>query len=57
MSDIELSPCPCCGGKGEIKERIGGYFPFFAIICECGLRTKDMPEPGMAVKIWNTRSL
>lgn len=55
MSDIKLSPCPCCGGKGKIKERIGGYFPFYAILCDCGLRTKDMPSPELAAEIWNTR--
>lgn len=44
MKDIELKPCPFCGGKGQLKRHTecGGYGFFYELVyvsCEnCGAR-------------------
>lgn len=37
MSDIELKPCPCCGGKVAMMYLSGVHVECLA----CGLRTPD----------------
>ena len=55
MSNINLLPCPCCKGEGRLMQAYGRAFTFYAVICQCGLQTKDMPSMEMAAEIWNKR--
>ena len=57
MSNINLLPCPCCKGEGRLMQAYGRAFTFYAVICQCGLQTKDMPSEEMAAEIWNKRQL
>ena len=61
MTNIELKPCPCCGGKAKsyyddpydgYQGHLGRYF----IGCtECNLRTSDFSSLKKAVEAWNER--
>lgn len=55
MSNIKLLTCPCCKGEGRLMQAYDRHFPFYAVICQCGLQTKDMPSMEMAAEIWNKR--
>lgn len=62
MTNIELKPCPCCGGKAKsyyddpydgYQGNLGRYF----IGCtECNLRTSDFSSLKKAAEAWNERA-
>lgn len=54
MSNIKLLPCPCCKGEGRLMQAYQRHFPLYAVICQCGLQTKDTSVE-KAVEIWNKR--
>lgn len=55
MTEIELKPCPFCGGKAEVTVFLGNYMVACtacpASIFPCKGMTKDE-----AVKTWNRRA-
>jgi Lar family restriction alleviation protein len=59
MSDIELLPCPFCGGAPEQEPENGGLGSFW-IICDnvgigCGCEGPYKHSPDDAVAAWNRR--
>lgn len=51
MSNIELKPCPFCGGEARFADVTGHW-----LICkECLCETQYYNNPADAVKAWNTR--
>lgn len=52
MSEIELKPCPFCGGEAEIIEAFGD----FAAMCkECDAAAASADTESGAAKAWNKR--
>ena len=54
MSDIELKPCPFCGGKAKCIEYYG---LFHVICCDCYIAGRDRPSIDGAIEAWNTRPI
>lgn len=50
--DIELKPCPFCGGKAKCIEYYG---LFHVICCDCYIAGRDRPSIDGAIDAWNTR--
>lgn len=48
----KLKPCPCCGGKAELRKYTGGAS--LAICAECGLQTPFLPALDAEYR-WNRR--
>lgn len=60
MTDIELKPCPFCGGKPHI---LGNCAMVFTVCSVCGARVGTIIKDGRrknaendAVKAWNRRA-
>lgn len=52
MSDIELKPCPFCGGEAERIECLSGVF----VQChKCWVGTSVSSSRGVATRAWNRR--
>ena len=54
MSDIELKPCPFCGGKAKCIEYYG---LFHVICCDCYIAGRDRPSIDEAIEAWNIRPI
>ena len=60
--EIEIKPCPFCGGKAKLlKDEFGGTSDWWYAACgnlDCGIRaeTADRPTPQEAAKLWNRRA-
>lgn len=54
MSEIELKPCPFCGGKA------GLYHTYDGLSCvqcdECGISTLRKMDARLAIQMWNKRN-
>lgn len=51
---MTLKACPACGKKkGELVERKGSRFPFYACCRACGWITESVKLKGVAEKLWN----
>lgn len=56
----ELKPCPFCGGKAEIFQRIGKRYSEYNVSCG-NVNCNVMPETGnfdteqKAIEAWNRR--
>ena len=51
MSDTELKPCPCCGGKATFDYQDTSVF-----CVKCGIQTACHSTEKTAVSRWNTRT-
>jgi hypothetical protein len=56
---VTLKPCPVCGkAEGELKSsEFASRFPWHVKCKACGFFTELVTLPGVAVKLWNVRSL
>ena len=55
MSNIELLPCPFCGGEAKTSRGLHKY-DCWGIWCPtCGVRTDLYPSEREAIEAWNTR--
>lgn len=59
MSDIELKPCPFCGGKAEVF--VANYSKRVTVWCanpDCGVKPFTMytTELAESIKAWNRRA-
>jgi Lar family restriction alleviation protein len=51
--EVELKPCPFCGGEAEISE---GTNRSWEVTClNCGVGTYEIQEYSDTVACWNTR--
>lgn len=68
LVNSRLRPCPCCGGKAEVKELFKtdghcGYNVVYVECSRCGLRTRELDVDGYyggerhtpeeAAELWN----
>ena len=52
MPDVELKPCPFCGGEAERIECLSGVF----VQChKCRVSTSVSSSRGVATRTWNRR--
>ena len=51
MSNTELKPCPCCGGKATFD-----YLDTSVFCVKCGIQTACHSTEKTAVSRWNTRT-
>ena len=57
MSDLELKPCPFCGGKAEIWNARGERTAWIGCMARCSvLVSKEHKTDADAVAAWNTRA-
>ena len=54
MKDIELKPCPFCGGKAHIYQNYNGYY--VAQCDKCGIGTLLCSDEKTAKRRWNRRT-
>lgn len=53
----ELKPCPFCGGKAELIERIYGAYKDVTVACkQCGIRSTLFSNDLEAITFWNRRA-
>mgnify|MGYP003292029536 CR=1 FL=1 len=56
MGEIELKPCPFCGGKAVFREMSWGMSTFYIKCTKCGMQTASNHEPkAKQAKDWNRR--
>lgn len=56
MSEVELKPCPFCGGNAKIIQTTESY-PNYVVQCSfCGISTISCPNPKGLAEFWNKRS-
>lgn len=58
MADIELKPCPFCGGEGMIGAKYRYHYPtYFIVVCrKCGAMAHCGKTREEAAKKWNRRA-
>lgn len=57
--DVDLKPCPFCGGNAKEKQRSGfdyGSYYYFVTCSQCEAKTKDYGSADDALKSWNQRA-
>lgn len=52
--EIDLKPCPFCGGAGKIKGL--NSTAIYVRCCLCGCRTGSRRDIRKAIEVWNTRA-
>ena len=53
--EIELKPCPFCGGEARLND--WGGEGFWEVVChECKNRTRPTTSKATVIKAWNTRA-
>ena len=58
MADLELKPCPFCGGEAKLKCFAGTHIPFYRINCsECGCNQETSIHKESVINSWNTRKV
>lgn len=63
MSEVELKPCPFCGGKANVIGSCSSMWTFepkdFCVICECcgASRSHYRPNQEQAAEDWNMRAV
>lgn len=61
MKDIELKPCPFCGGEAELNKSFTNNWSAYVMCSDCSARTAlfvqsiDWCANDEAVKAWNRR--
>lgn len=59
MDEIELKPCPFCGGEARMRHwrRLGEHYEVRCATMACGnlVRTWDYSTPEAAAEAWNRR--
>lgn len=53
--NIELLPCPFCGGKATVERSAECYEEYEVCCDECGAKAAWDNDKDSAVKLWNTR--
>lgn len=55
-SEIELKPCPCCGGHATMEHGAERSENGWVVCMECGLSTRYHDDPAEAAAEWNRRA-
>ena len=56
MDEIELKPCPFCGGDAEMQQgKYQGLRTFYVSCLGCGARTDLEYDEEFAADLWNER--
>ena len=61
MANVEMVPCPFCGGEGYVTAHKHGYYPTAKHDRDCVMAQMGLPEtdfyikPEFAAKAWNNQ--
>ena len=55
MSEVELKPCPFCGGKAKVSKSDIDHFVVNCTKCPCSVGRYWFWKMEDAINMWNTR--